>query len=104
MCWSGFTVSILEQLRAVQCSEKILFHSGKILLGNRVARHQNQFHRRREFVLMLTETFAEQTPGAAAGGRIANFFAGDDAQFRCGAIRQFVPVRDEAADHQSFPT
>ena len=103
MCWSRFTVLVFEQFRAVQRGEKILFHSGKILLGNRVARHQNQFHRRCKFVLMLAETFAEQAPGTAAGGRITDFFAGDDAQFECGAIRQFIPVGDEAADHQPFP-
>jgi len=103
MCWNGFTVSVFEQTRTAEHGEKILFDSGKILLGNRVARDQNQFHRPREFMLMQPETFAEQSPGAAAGGRIADFFAGDDAEFWHGAVGQFVPVRDETAEHEAFP-
>ena len=102
MCWNTFTVSVFEQLRAVQRGEKILFHSGKIFLRNRVARDQNEFHRRREFVLMLPETFAEQPPGAAAGHRAADFFAGDDAEFRRLTIGKLAPVGDEAAQNEPF--
>ena len=103
MCWNKFTVSVFEQARAAERGEKILFDPGKILLGNRVARDQNQFHRLREFVLMEAETFAEQSPRAAAGGRIADFFARDDTEFGRGTVGQFVPVRDEAAEHEAFP-
>ena len=93
---------VFEQLRALQCSEKILFHPSKIFLGNRVARDQDQFHGRRQFMLMQTETFAEQSPGAATGGRIADFFAGDHPDFGRRAIGQAVPIGDETAEHQSF--
>ena len=103
MCWNGFTASVFEQLRAVQRGEKIFFHPGKIFLHNRVARDQNEFHRRRELMLMLAETFAEQSAGAAAGGRITDFFAGDDAELGRGTVRQFVPVRDETTDDEPLP-
>ena len=102
MCWKRFTSLVFEQLRAVQRGEKILFHSGKIFLRNRVARDQNEFHRRREFVLMLPETFAEQPPGAAASRGIADFFAGHHAEFGRGAVGQFVPISDETAQNQPF--
>ena len=94
--------SVLEQVRAFQHGEKILFHSGKILLGNRIPRDENQFNGLREFMLVQPETFTQQPPGAAADGRITDFFAGDDAEFGRAASRQFAPVGDEAAEHQTF--
>ena len=53
-------------------------------------------------MLMLPETFAEQTPRAAAGDRVANFAARDDAEFRRRAVRQAMPVGDEAAERQTL--
>ncbi len=102
MCWSGFTISVLQQLRALQRGEKILFYSGKILLRNRIARDQNQFHRLRKLVLVLPETFAEQTAGAAAVRSVTDFFAGNHAEFGRRTIRQFCPVGDEAAQNEAF--
>ena len=101
MCWSGFT-SVFQQLGAVQRGEKILFHSGKILLHDGIARHQNQIHRLRKIVLVQPETFAEQPPGAAAGRRVADFLAGDDAKFRAFTVGKFGPVGNQTAKHQSF--
>ena len=86
MCWRGFTISVLEQLRALQRGEKILFHPGKIFLSNGIARNEHQFDRLGKFVLVQAEGFAEQAPGAAASWRIADFFAGDDAEPGRGAI------------------
>ncbi len=92
----------IAQTRAAQRGEKILFHPGKSFSGNRIARDQNQFHRLREFMLMPPETFAEQPPGAAAVRRVADFFAGDDAEPGRGAVGQLVPVGDEAAEREPF--
>ncbi len=103
MCWNRFTASVFEQTRTAERGEKILFDPGKIFFRNGVARDQNQFHRLREFVLMQPETFAEQSPGAAAGRSIANFFAGDDTKPGRETVGQFVPVRDEATEHEAFP-
>ncbi len=102
MCWSGFT-SVFQQLGAVQRGEKILFHPGKILLDDGIARHQNQFHRLRKIMLVQPETFAEQPPGAAASRRIADFFAGDDAEFRAFTVGKLGPIGDETAQNEPFP-
>ena len=94
--------SVLEQSRAAQGGQKILFHFGKTPAGNRVARHQNQFHRLGEFMLVLPETFAEQPPGAVALDGAADFFAGDHAELRRGTVGQFVPIRDETAEREAL--
>ena len=73
--------SVLQQVRAFQRGEKIFFHSGKIFLGNGIARNQDQFNRLGKFMLMQPESFTKQPPGAAANGGIADFFAGDNTQF-----------------------
>jgi len=101
MCWSGFT-SVFQQPGAVERGQKILFHAGKIFLGDRIARHQNQFHRLGEIMLVPAEAFAEQPPGAAAGHRAADFFAGDNAEFRRLTIGKLAPVGDEAAQNEPF--
>ena len=54
-------------------------------------------------MLMLTETFAEQSPGATPGNRIADFFAGDHAQFWTRPGRKFTPVSNQTAERQTFP-
>ena len=87
----------------MQGGEKILFNSGKILLDDGIARDQNQIYRLRKIMLVQPETFAEQPPGAAAGWRIADFFAGDDPEFGRGTVGQFAPIRDETAQNQPFP-
>ena len=51
-------------------------------------------------MLMLPETFAEQSPRAAALNRAADFFARDHAEFRFCAIGQSVPIRDETAERE----
>ena len=76
MCWNGFTVSVFEQTRTAEHGEKILFDSGKILLGNRVARDQNQFHRPREFMLMQPEALAQQAAGTTALHSPTDFLTG----------------------------
>ena len=53
-------------------------------------------------MLMQPETFAEQPPRAAAGDRVADALACDDAELRRCAIRQAVPVGDETAERQAF--
>ena len=92
---------VLEQPRAIERSEKILFHLRKTATGNRRPRDEYQFHRLREFMLVQPETFAEQAPGAAALNRSADFFARHHTQpWRAGG--QFVPVGDEAALREPF--
>lgn len=95
-------ISVFQQTRAFQHREKIFFHVRKKFSRNGIARDQNQFHRLRQFMLMQAETFAEQTPGAAALRRAADFFARDDAEFGRGTGRQLVPVGDEAAEGEAF--
>jgi len=94
--------SVFEQPDAVERRKKILFHVRKIFSGDGIARDQDQFHRLRKFVLVQPETFAEQTPGAAAHRRAADFFARDDAEFGRKAGGQLVPVGDETAQHEPF--
>ena len=53
-------------------------------------------------MLMLPETFPEQTPRAAAFHRAANFAARDDAELRRRAVWQAVPVGDETAERQTL--
>jgi len=93
---------IFQKLCAVQRREKIFFHVGKFFSGDGIARDQDQFHRLRKFMLMQTETFAEQTPRAAACDGAADFFARDDPQFRRRAAGQFVPIGNQAALRQPF--
>ena len=102
MCWSGFT-SVFQQLGALQRGEEIFFHPGKILLDNRIACDQNQIYRLRKIMLVQPEAFAEQPPGAAAGWRIADFFAGDDAEFRAFTFGKFAPISNETAQNEPFP-
>jgi len=94
--------SVLQQIRALERGEKVFFHLRKGAAGNGIARDQDQFHGLGKFMLVQAEAFAEQAPGAAAHGRIPDLFAGDHAEFWCGASRQLVPVGDEAAKGQSF--
>ena len=65
-------------------------------------RDQHQFHRLGQFMLMLPETFAQQPPRPVAGDRVADAFARDHAQFRRCAVRQALPVGDQAAQRQPF--
>ena len=44
-------------------------------------RHEDEFHRLEQFMLMLPETFAEQSPRAAAFHRTADFAARDNTEF-----------------------
>src|SRR5882724_6233925 len=53
-------------------------------------------------MLMQPETFAEQSPCAAALGRAADFFARDHAQFWRGAGGQFIPIGDQATLREPF--
>ena len=101
ICWNRFT-SVFQQLGTVQCGEKILFHSGKIFLDDGIARHQNQIDRLRQIMLVQPETFAKQSPGAAAGRRIADFFAGDNTEFRTFTFGKFGPIRNETAQNEPF--
>ena len=48
-------------------------------------------------MLVLPETFTEQPPGAAAFHRAADFPARDHTELRRCAVRQTVPVGNEAA-------
>ena len=94
--------SIFKQTRAAQRGEKIFFHLGKCAAGDGIPRDQNQFHRLCEFMLMLPETFAEQTARAIALHRATDFFAGDDAEFRRGTFGQRIPIRDETAEREAL--
>jgi hypothetical protein len=97
MGFKRFPLLIFQKLCAVQRREKVLFNVGEFFPGDGISGDQNNFNRLRQFVLMLPETFAQQSPRAAAFDRAADFFARDDAQFRLRAVGQFVPVRDQAA-------
>lgn len=54
-------------------------------------------------MLMPPETFAEQPPGAAAGRRVAYFFARNHAEFRPATFGQPVPIGDQAAEREPLP-
>ena len=97
------SVQIFQQTRAAQRRQKILFDLRKFFSGNGIARDQDQFDRLRQFMLVLPETFAQQTPRAAAFHRAADFFARDDAQFWCRAVRQPVPIGDETTEREALP-
>ncbi len=91
---------IFQKLRAVQRRQKIRFHVRKIFPCDRVPRDQNNFNGLCQFMLMLPETFPQQPPRAVALHRAADLFARDHAEFRRRAVRQSVPVGDEAAEHE----
>ena len=74
--------------------------AGEPAPGNGIARNQNQLNGLRKFMLVPPETFAEQSPGAAARRCVADFFAGDDAQFGRGTLRQPVPIGDKTAERE----
>ena len=93
-----FSCLFFQQARPVERGQKIFFHVGEFFPGDGITRDQNQFHRLREFILMLPETFPQQTPRAIALHGAADFFARHDAQFRFRAVRQPLPVGDETAD------
>ena len=95
-------VLVFEQARTAERGQKIFFHAGKILGGNRVPRHQHQFHRPDKIMLVLAESFPEQTTGTAAGHGIADFSAGDDPQPGRSPFRQLVPIGDQAAEHNAL--
>ncbi len=86
---------ISQQPCAVQRGEQILFDLGENASGNRGACHEDEFHRLGQFMLVLAETFAEQSPGAAAFHRAADFPARDDAEPGRRAVGQKVPVGDK---------
>lgn len=94
------SLAVPPQARPVQRVEKIPLHVREIFSRDGMARHQDEFHRPGQFVLVLPETFPEQAPGAAALDGPADFAAGDDAQAGRGAFGQRVPVGDEAAGGQ----
>jgi len=94
---------IFQEFCAVQRRQKILFHFGEFFPGNRISRDQNEFHGLRQFILMLPETFPQQTPGAITFNRAADFFARHDSQFRFCAVRQPLPVGDKAAEREPLP-
>ena len=49
-------------------------------------------------MLMLPETFPQQTPRAIAFDRAADLFTRDNAQFRLRPVRQPLPVGDETTE------
>ena len=53
-------------------------------------------------MLMLAETFPQQTASAIALDGPADFFARDDAEFRRGTFGQRMPIRDEAAEREAL--
>jgi len=91
---------IFQQAGPVQRRQKILFHPGKIAAGNRGPGDEDQFNGPGKFMLMLPETFAKQAPGAAAGDGVADALARHHAQFRRRAVRQAMPVGNQAAQRQ----
>ena len=54
-------------------------------------------------MLMLPETFPQQTPRAVALHGTADFFASDDSQPGLRTFRQSLPVGDETAEHDPLP-
>ena len=53
-------------------------------------------------MLVLPETFAQQTPRAAAFDGAADFFARDDAQFWLRAVGQLMPVGNQTAKREAL--
>ena len=95
-------VLILQQARAVQHGQIILFNIGILLACDRIARDQNQLDWLSQIMLVSPECFTEQAPGTAACHRATDFFTGNDPQPRLGTGRQPVPVGNEAAPYESF--
>jgi hypothetical protein len=91
---------LFQQTGTPQCRQIILFHFRKSPSGDRIPCDQNDFNGLCQFVLMLPETFPQQTPRAVSLHCPANFFARDDAQFRFRAVRQPLPVGDETAERK----
>ena len=68
-----------QQTCALQCRQKIFLNVREFFPGDGIPRDQNNFNGLRQFMLMLPETFAQQTPRAVALHRAADLFARHDA-------------------------
>jgi len=99
---SDLGISYFPQPGPVERREKVLFDLGKFFTGDGIAGHEDQFDGPGEFMLVLPEAFPEQAAGTTPFDGAADFFAGDDAEPRAGAIGQLVPVGDEAALGEAF--
>ena len=53
-------------------------------------------------MLMAPKSFAQEAAGPVPSDRVSDFFAGHHAQFGLGALRELVPVSDEATEHQTL--
>jgi hypothetical protein len=53
-------------------------------------------------MLVLPETFPQQTPGAIALHGTANFFTCDDTELGLRAVRQPLPVGDETTEGETL--
>ncbi len=95
-------ISVFQQTCAPQDGQEILFHSGQTFSGNRVARHEDEFNRFGQFMLVQPETFAQQAAGTTAFHRPADFFAGHHAKFGRHAFGQTVPIGNEAAENKAL--
>jgi len=94
--------SCYQQTRPFKCRQKIFFDLGETASGNGRPRDQDEFQRLGQFMLMLAEAFAEQTPRAAACHRAADFTARDDPKPGRRPVRQPVPVGNQATLRQSL--
>lgn len=95
-------ILIFQQTRAAQDRQKILLHPGKTFPGDRVARHEYEFNRFRQFMLMQSETFAQQSAGTTALHGSADFFAGHNSEFGWRAFGQTVPIGNQAAEDKAL--
>jgi len=93
---------VFQQAGAVQHRQKVFFHGGKIAVRDGRPRHQYQFDRLGQFMLVLPEAFPQQPPRSAAFDRTADFAARDDAHFRRHALRQAMPVDNETTQRQTL--
>jgi hypothetical protein len=91
---------LFQQTGTPQCCQIVLLHFCKRPAGNGIAGDQNDLDRLCQFILMLPETFPQQTPRAVPFHGTANFFTRDDAQFRLRPFRQSLPVGDETAQNE----
>jgi hypothetical protein len=99
----GLDSSLFQQTGTPQGGQIILLHFRKRPAGDGIPRDQDDFDGLGQFMLMLPETFPQQTPRTVAVHGAADFFARHDTQFRFCTVRQPLPVGDETAEYDALP-
>ena len=99
----GLDSSLFQQTGALQGRQIILLHFCKRPAGDGIPRDQNNFNGLGQFMLMLPETFPQQTARTIALHSTADFFTRDHAQFWLRPVRQSLPVGNETTEYDPLP-